>query len=186
MTAEENKARLGLPDIEMLDQPLLTDEGFLNEACMKELAGAIASMPETYDRLKDDPEWSTPWGTTCTGVLEAFAHSSIGAFCGQIPPDFYVVFLFLRACLVRDYFPECSSDDIDFRWREMSLCEINKALWDILGELAAFRTWNDSEVLPETWVSTSALLHNVCNEIRWGRRRDVAFELRFEREQSDV
>lgn len=181
MTAEENKAKLGLPDIEMLNQPLLTDEGFLNEACMKEIAGWIANTPETHERLKDDPEWATPWGTTCTEILEVFAHSSIGIFHGQIPPDFHAVFSFLRACLVRDYFPECTDAGLDFRWREMSLCEINKAMWDILGELDAFRGWNDSEKLPDTWVDTSALLRNVCNVIRWNRRRNVAFDLEFER-----
>ena len=39
--------------------------------------------------------------------------------------------------------------------------------------------------LMHTLVDTSALLHNVCNVIRWNRRKNVAFDLEFEREYGD-
>ena len=44
-------------DIEMLSQPLLTEEGFVNEACLNELNKAIKNSPKSYDRLDDNSEW---------------------------------------------------------------------------------------------------------------------------------
>lgn len=169
-------------DIEMLSQPLTTDEGFLNEACLRELESAIINMPEAWDRLAGDPEWSTKMGATLTEVLSSFAKSTVQGFCGEVPPKFAEVFGFLRASLVTGLFSKCSDADIDFRYRELSLCEINKMLWDILGDLGYFMDWNDSEQVGERWVDLSALLHNVCLEIRSNRRHYVAFDRQFEKD----
>ena len=42
------------PDMEILSQPLLTEEGFLNPACMAELEGSIANVGRPHERLSSD------------------------------------------------------------------------------------------------------------------------------------
>ena len=44
--------------MEMLKNSLLTDEGFLNPACMNELEAVIRRIPPDYERLSNDPEWT--------------------------------------------------------------------------------------------------------------------------------
>jgi hypothetical protein len=170
--------------IEMLSQPLLTEEGFLNEACLNELAAAIRNMPETYERLANDKEWAIQYGTTLTEVMSAFGSACIQLACGTVPPGFENVFGYLRSCLVSSTFKECHSQDIDFRYAELSLCEINKLLWDILGELEAFKAWNTTDCLGDKWVDLSALLHLVCIIIRNERRHCVAFDIQLEKNRS--
>jgi len=60
---------------EIIQQPLLTDEGYLNPACMNELTSAINNMPKTFDRLKGDDEWNNKkdqW-TLKKDIVGAFA-----------------------------------------------------------------------------------------------------------------
>jgi hypothetical protein len=71
------------PGMEMLSQPLLTEEGLLNPACMNELEAAIGAAGKTHQRLSGDPEWSerkAHW---------TFRHEITGAFamwaCRQSP-----------------------------------------------------------------------------------------------------
>ena len=57
---------LALPD-HVLEQPLTTEDGFINEACMNELASVLRNIPRTYERLKNEDEWSTQH---CTNIRE--------------------------------------------------------------------------------------------------------------------
>ena len=60
---------------EIIQQPLLTDEGYLNPACMNELTYAINNMPKTFNRLAGDSEWDNKkdqW-TSKQNIVGAFA-----------------------------------------------------------------------------------------------------------------
>ena len=80
---------------------------------------------------------------------------------------------------------------------ELSLVEINKLCWDILGDFQPFLDWNKSKKGKEEILFTSrfsktdpdydfidldALLCNVCLDIRTERREKVKLNEKFERE----
>ena len=186
-----------LPDVEMLSQPLLTQEGFLNPACMNELDAAIGAMGKTHQRLAADVEWSTPRWT--------FPHDIVGAFamwaCRQspygVPDGLESVTKYLNACL-----------KTAVKWdqnnmAELSLCEINRVLHEILYEqgVAEFDAWNerknkregagfcsafDKPSPDDDFIDLDALLHNVCLTIRTERREFDAFNEKFERDQAAI
>ena len=64
-------------DIDILSQPLLTEEGFINEACINELTAAINNIPPAHERLKDDLEWSTKRWTNLRDITGSLAFSAI-------------------------------------------------------------------------------------------------------------
>jgi len=169
----------GLDKIEMLNEPLLTDEGYLNEACINELEQAIRNTPETWERLAGEPEWNTPRVVTDVDIIGRLAGCAVRAFNGA-PPNLSEVIDFAHACLLRGPFAE-SSDYGGFRMARLSLCDINRLLWEYLGDLKSFNDWNKVEVVGERWISLSALLHQVCIEIRNERRHNLAFDIQFER-----
>lgn len=169
--------------IEMLTQPLLTEDGFLNESCIKELHSVLNNMPETHERLADDPEWNTKYWTTDTDILKYLAGCSVELFSGY-PPNLDSVINFTRACMRHTKFMDkCDTDD-RFRIAQLSLCEINKMLWDMLGDISYFLDWNDSKK-HKHWISLSALLHNVCIDIRNDRRHSRSFDMMLKREEDD-
>ena len=173
---------LPLDKIEMLNEPLTTEEDYLNEACIKELEGVIRSMPEAHERLAGRPEWSTPWIVTDNDIVSNFAKCAVGIWCG-CPPDLVEVVGYVQACLRRGPFKdeeEYTACGRPFRMKRMSLCEINKFLWDVLDGLPRFMAWNDADK-HENWVDLSALLRNVCIEIRNERRHRLAFDIHFDR-----
>ena len=186
---------LNSEEMQILSEPLLTSDGYLNPACMNELQATVAGMPKIFCRLKDDPEWATPkW---------IFAHDIVGAFaqwaCRQspygVPTGLENVCKYLHAALLHE-----------FKWNtggmeQLSLCQINKALYDILYDqgIVEFDDWNkckcgatpdiqftsamDHKRNPdEDFIDLDALLHNVCITIRDERRKDDAFDKKFELE----
>lgn len=163
--------------IDMLLQPFTTQEGYLNEACLQELEAKLKGIPESHERLMGNPEWSTPWVVTDTEIVGQLAHWAVRQFEGP-PPDLAEVLGYLQACLRRGPFTEETAPG--FRCERLSLCEVNKILWEILGGLRQFDNWNREEVVGERWIDLSALLHNVCVGIRDERRHELAFERRFE------
>lgn len=172
----------GLPEdrVHMLTQPLLTDEGFVNEACMNELSAAIKSMPESYDRLAGDPEWTTPHPVVCedlVGLLASWAISQMQ----RVPPDLEKVCNYLHACLKRDPFTEVV---MGYRMTNLSLCDVNRILWRHLEGLEAFDAWNEEAKVGANWIDLSALLHNVCISIRNNWRHSLAFNRKFEAESA--
>jgi len=181
----------------VISQPLTTEEGFINPACMNELEDAILNMPKSYDRLDGEDEWSIKkdkW---------TFKHDIVGAFamwaCRQspygVPDGLENVCKYLNACL-----------DKEFKWEnygmeELSLCEINKALYSILYNqgVTEFDNWNkckkgetpdiiycsafDGKKNPDyDFIDLDALLHNVCISIRDERRKNKAFDDNFEKQ----
>jgi len=166
--------------IEMLTQPLLTAEGFVNEACINELNAAVRNMPESYDRLENNPEWSLPVCTVDIDILGALANSAVQRF-GCCPPDLELIIGYARECFRRDVFTDDHWDKTDkFRLADISLCDINRRLWEYIGDLPQFMAWNDSEV-HENWIDLSACLHQTCILVRNDRRHFRSFNEGFDR-----
>lgn len=172
-------------DIHMLSQPLITEEGFLNEACMNELNAAINNMPETWERLANDPEWTErQWifSSTISGYL---ANTAVRLY-RKCPPNLVHIIDYVATCLYRDFENREHCKDHDDIMAQWSLCEINKMLWDILGDLAPFKEWNTEKVMGEKWLDLSAVLHNVCLDVRSEWRNNKRFDEAFEREHGDL
>ena len=169
-----------MPKVQMLTQPLLTEEGFINEACLNELEAAINNMPETYERLAGEPEWNVPAWTGANEIVGLLARWAIQQASG-VPPRLADVTGFAIAAINRDQ-RFVSWGDIG-RYAELSLCNINRLLWDILRDLQAFNDWNEAEVMHPLglqWIDLSALLHNVCITLRNERREFAEFNSKFE------
>ena len=73
-----------LDDIEMItDEPLMTEEGFLNPACMNAMEAAFRNSPKTYDRLSRDREWN---GKKDRWVFRSYIVGSFAKYaCSQSP-----------------------------------------------------------------------------------------------------
>jgi len=179
-------------DIPMLPEPLLTEEGFENPNFGPALSAAINNMPETYNRLADDPEWNTPRWTNYREVVGALAQWAIrniaddtcadGPINGPpFPPDFEKVLGYVSACL-KPQFMKLNTCDPLVGCAEVSLCDINRMLHEILTieEFAPFVAWNTEEAMGKAWLDLSALLHNVCLTIRGERRANDQFDKEFE------
>lgn len=189
------------PEIEMLSEPFLTEDGFVNPACMNELGAAISAMGKTHERLSDDVEWSE------RSKRWTFAHDIVGAFamwaCRQspyaVPDGLESVCKYLHACLLKSVSWDAAG------MTELSLCDINKLLYEILYEqgVEAFDSWNrckkgetpeiafssrfDGPSDPDRdFIDLDALLHNVCLTIRDERRKNKAFDDKFDRENSSL
>lgn len=168
-------------DIEMLSQPLLTEEGFVNEACMNELSSWIDNMPETWERLADNPEWNEQRWIYTSAISGYLAHWAVRLY-RKCPPNLVQVVDYVATCLRREFEKRDGIGDLDDIMCQMSLCEINKMLWDILGELKVFTAWNTEEVMGENWLDLSAVLHNVCLSIRNEWREDKRFNEEYEKQ----
>lgn len=163
--------------IEMLSEPLITDDGFLNPVCMAELESRIKNMPPTYKRLAGEPEWTIQCCTTLGDICGNFIKSAFKAFDNTFPPNLEEMVGFLKTCLIR------KMEKYYGMWYfNKSLCEINRLLWDILGNVKLFNEWNEKEIVGEHWIDLHALLHQVCICIRNERRHMKAFDLALEKE----
>jgi len=123
----------------IINQPLLTEEGCLNQACMNELEKAIDNSPKTYERLKNDFEWNEKVYTSISDITSALAKWAIRQSPYSYPERLDEVVKYLYACLR----PSFDENGID----HLTLCEINKLLYDILYEqgVEAFDNWNKSK-----------------------------------------
>lgn len=189
------------PD-EMLSQPLLTEEGFLNPACMNELSAAISSMGKTHIRLSSDPEWKVKkdkW-TFKSEIVGAFAMWACRQSPYGVPDGLENVCKYLSASL-----ESCALWSDNVGMAECSLCEINSWLYEILYNqgVEEFDAWNrckvgdtpdiqfssryDGERNPDyDFIDLDALLHNVCVSIRDERRKNRAFDEKFEAEHGPL
>ena len=178
-----------LDKVEMLTQPLLTEEGFINEACINELTAAIKNMPKTYKRLANDPEWNTPRWIFKNEIVGAFAKWAIRQSPKEkpIPKGLEGICKYLDACLEKSVDWNQDWDSENIKMTKLSLCEINKLLFDILYEqnITDFDNWNKS-AKEEDFIDLHALLHNVCLDIRGERRLDDIFDKKFEEEHGHL
>jgi hypothetical protein len=167
-------------NVEMLTQPLTTEEGFLNEACLNELEAANCNVQPTYDRLSNDPEWSTPRITHWRDILGYFANWSVRQISypdtTPFPPGLEKMIGYLSA-RIRPCFDNTG-------YAHLSLCDINKMLHNTLMCETIFQSWNDSATF-QGWLDLDALLHNVCLSIRSERREFDAFNKKFDEERDE-
>ena len=172
----------------MLEQPLLTEEGHLNEACMNELAAALDSFPPDHIRLSGDPEWTKKHWIFASEILGAFAQWSVRQFqphepqelVEAFPPNLESVLGYLHACLKVEF--DKLETALDPPLVQLSLCDISKMLHEILWDLDFFQEWNREEIVGPQWMGLDALLRNVCITIRNERREDARFDAEFEAE----
>lgn len=176
---------------EIIEQPLFTEDGFVNEACLSELSEAIKNMPKTHDRLAGDEEWSRPQITHFREITAALAYWAIRQIPdeyrekGQLTytptnksprhmPNLEKVISFLHEC-IRPKFDEHG-------YANLSLCDVSEMLHGILYEqgVSHFDEWNQEEVVGRFWLDLDALLHNVCLSIRQDRRESASFLTQFE------
>jgi hypothetical protein len=176
----------------MLSQPLMTEDGFVNPACMNELEAELTGLGKTYERLKDDPEWSKKkdqW---------TFKHQIVGCLamwaCRQspygVPEGLESVCKYLNASLNSYGFDKAEMI-------ELSLCDISRMLYEVLYEqgIKPFDAWNVSKIAgppihfscrfsakdpDRDFIDLDALLHNVCISIRNERRTNNEFDRKFD------
>lgn len=176
----------------IMQQPLLTEEGFINPACLNELESAIKNLPKTHERLSGETEWNAKHWTFRSEITGYFAMWACRQSPYGVPDGLENVCKYLDACLRRQY--EWSTGGME----ELSLCEINKVLYDILYEqgVKEFDEWNRckkgdtpeilytssfDKVNPDyDFIDLDALLHNVCISIRDERRKNKAFDEAFQ------
>jgi len=164
----------------VLKNSLITEDGFLNEACWNELCSVIKNMPKTHERLADNLEWSKRRITNIreiTGGLAYWAVRQIACYTADglmVPPNLEKVISYLHTCV-------CSKFD-NHGLAELSLCDVSKMIHDILYEqgISCFDEWNTREIMGEYWLDLDALIHNVCLTIRDERRKNDEFDRRFE------
>ena len=192
-------------EIEILSQPFLTDEGFVNPACMNELENHINNMPKTYERFSDDSEWTEKRWIFEEEIVGALANWAIRQSPYIIPDDLETVLKYTHHCLLIELSKLPQEDKMSDGYRLMvkiSLCDINKLLWDILDDFRPFLKWNESknktnsiqfssryytEENPDNdFIDLDALLHNVCVSIRDETRAFDKFNKEFEKEWNDT
>lgn len=158
----------------IIEEPLLTDEGFVNPACMNALEKAIAEMPKTYERLADHPEWTEKRWTFRHDITGAFAKWAIRQAPNGPPLHLERVVNYLDECLKHVF--TWGNEGLE----ELSLCQINKALHDILYDqgISDFDKWNEGE----GFIDLDALLRNVCLDIRDERRHNDQFDAQFKKD----
>ena len=181
----------------ILSQPLTTEDGFLNPACMNELGATLANMPKTHERLNGDPEWEKKHWIFVNYVTGYLAMWAIRQSPYTYPERLDEVIKYLDACLTLKANKE--------KMMEVSLCEINKMLYEILYEqgVEAFDNWNkckkgdtpdisftsryDGKKDPDyDFVDLDALLHNVCISLRNDFRKDDEFDRKFKEEHGSL
>lgn len=156
--------------IEFLSQPFLTEDGFVNPACMAELEAAIEAMPPTYERLSGDPEWTTPGWVFLREIAGHLACWAVRQGARPAPNIEKAVDYLIRSLRGRFDGNEMA---------ELSLCDVNRMLHEVMFDLPEFAAWNTVECLGADWLDLHALLHNVSLSIRQERRANADFDRRF-------
>jgi len=183
-------------DIEILSQPLLTEEGFLNEACINELKNSINDIPKPHNSNLTG-EWSKKRWTFKTDITGALAKYAISQSPYACPDNLADVIKYLDACLEKEV-------DWNRGMMELSLSDISKLLYDILYEqdFIYFDNWNKSKKgnidiqftsrysdKPDPdydFIDLDALLGNVCLDIRMERRASDKFDEEFEKKYGKI
>jgi hypothetical protein len=171
------------PPMEMLTNPLLTEDGFVNEACMKELAAAINGIPDVHVRCADDPEWNRPYWTFPHNITGPFAMWAVRQSPYGCPDGLETVVKYLTACLRTAFSWDTAG------MAHLTLWEISEAIHRIL---LAERRPTDEERFSNNrppdadFIDLHALLTNTVISIRDERRRDDAFDAAFEAEHGKL
>jgi len=178
--------------MDIINESLITSEGFLNPIAVKELESAIRNMPKTYSRFNNDPEWNIKRWVFVKDITSYIAKWAVSLSPHSYPERLDEVIKYLHACLIRQ------ADKQEMM--NISLCEISKLLYNILYEqgIEAFDNWNKSENpgsdikflsrdsdkgnSDDDFIDLDALLHNVTISLRDDFRRLDAFNRKFKDE----
>lgn len=183
--------------IEMLSQPLLTEDGFINPACINELENTIAKAPKTFERLADNKEWSTPRATFIKQIIAAFASNAITLSPYTVPENLETILKYLDRCLTSELLKNGDNSGFDQMYN-LSLCDINRLLYAVLYDLEQIKAWNEPKnktadkivftsrdsAKPDPdddFIDIGALFHNTCLTIRSERREFDRFDAEFEK-----
>lgn len=168
--------------MDFLENPLLTEDGFINQACINEMQQWIKNLPKPHER-NTDPEWTNKRYTGIRQITSGLAKCAIRQiWCVSedngpaFPPSIEKVIGYLHSAL-RKYFDKLG-------YAKLSLNDISKMLYDTLYEqnISIFDSWNTRECLGDNWIDLDALLRNVCIDIIDERRKNDAFDAEFEAE----
>jgi len=190
--------------IDILTQPLLTEEGYLNEACMNELKCVINNFPKPHERNNNDEEWVEKNWIFRKEIVSVFAMCAIRQSPYVWPDDLEKVVKYLDACLTKSVDWEIKESEND-ALTQLSLSDISKLLYSILYEqnFQPFDKWNKSKIdidqeisfvsicdVPKQadydFMDLDALLNNVCITIRDKIRKDKEFDRKFEEEHGEI
>ncbi len=168
--------------VHFIETPMLTEDGFVSPVFEAELEAAIKNVCTlASERLAGDPEWNTPRWTMWREVTGYFALWAVRQIehpdTTPFPPGLENMVGYLAACTRSKFDAQGMA--------ELSLCDIEQMLFDILWPEKIFQSWNEAEVLPG-WLDLHALLRNVCLSIRNERREHARFDLRFDTENAEV
>jgi len=185
------------PEIDMLSQPLLTEEGFVNPACMNELETVIKNIPKTHERKDDDEEWTKKRYTNKKEITSGLAKNAVSQSPYACPYGLEGVVKYLDECLTK------SVEWDQWGFTCLSLIDISKLLYDILYDqgFILFDNWNKPKRGDEAivffsrdsvprdadydFIDLDALLHNVCIDIRNERREFDRFNKKFDEEHPE-
>jgi hypothetical protein len=173
---EQQRKELEKLGVRIIEAPMLTEDGFINPVFEAELEGAINNAwADATRRCEEDPEWNTPRWTMWREVTGYFALWAVRQIespdTTPFPPGLEKMIGYLSAC-TRSKFDE-------HEMAELSLCQIERMLEEILWPMETFQSWNDRDVLPG-WLDLYALLRNVCCSIRNERREFDRFNREFD------
>jgi hypothetical protein len=162
-------------DVEIIQEPLLTDDGLVNPVAIAKIEAFCENMPDTHERMAGNAEWEAKRWIAWREVVGGLAYWGVRQIepgCDTpYPPHFEKVIGFFAACSR----PRFDNNGL----AHLSLREVAKMLYDILTPEPMFQAWNDSEQLAG-WLDLDALIRNVCTTIRDERRNEVSGELTVE------
>ena len=154
-------------------------DGFMNE-----LSKIVLDQKPTYERMADEPEWSSRQWVFVSDIVGAFANWACRLSPYACPDGLETVLKTLNSELERQFLNMAKVRDDeteDLSIASLSLCEINFILHHILmGKgVGSFDSWgipkkdkeepmcSDGNFDPDyDWIDLEALLHNVCLDIR--------------------
>lgn len=167
--------------IHMLTQPLTTEEGFLNEACLNELEAWITNLPNTHERLAGEPEWEEKHWLSWRQIVGGLAYWAVRQIewpdTTPFPPKLESVIGFFAA-VTRPRFDKQGL-------AQLSLIDVATMLYEVLTPEPMFQAWNDAKVL-KGWLDLDALICNICITIRTEQRAFDEFNRKFEAEHGPL
>ncbi len=189
--SEEKRPTQHLPrEIEMLTQPLTTEDGFINEACVNELEAVIKNMPDTAERMSGDSEWELPGHTfdkSIAGYLSNWIIQQSGGAPECLSNLINCLLTFMRAEVPKDLVAHISEQHSSLLLK-VSLCQIASILETTLADIPDWCKLNDKDYMGAQdldWIDLDACIRNVCTSIRDERRHIEAFERGFAKKYPD-
>jgi hypothetical protein len=130
----------------MIKEPFLTEDGFVNEACLNELEGVLKNISPVYERCFGDEEWNKKVFTNKKEITGSFAYWAVELSPYPHPEGLEGVVGYLDACLDKSVHWEINHGGFH-QWAYLSLNDISKLLYDILYEqgFELFNNWNISK-----------------------------------------